>query len=66
MANGARTRDLQDHNQTLYQLSYSHHVRQGATVLYYDRNGAHFSVADRRAASSSAGVISAMANTSFR
>jgi len=41
-------------------------VRQGATVLYYDRNGAHFSVADTRAASSSAGVISAIPNTSFR
>jgi hypothetical protein len=23
---GARTRDIQDHNLTLYQLSYDHHV----------------------------------------
>ena len=26
MANAARTRDLLNHNQMLYQLSYSHHV----------------------------------------
>ena len=24
---GARTRDILDHNQVLYQLSYAHHVR---------------------------------------
>ena len=26
VSNGARTRDLLDHNQALYQLSYTHHV----------------------------------------
>ncbi len=27
MADGARTRDAQDHNLVLYQLNYSHHRR---------------------------------------
>lgn len=27
MADGARTRDTQDHNLVLYQLNYSHHCR---------------------------------------
>ena len=26
VSNGARTRDILDHNQTLYQLSYTHHA----------------------------------------
>ncbi len=26
MSNGTRTRDILDHNQTLYQLSYTHHA----------------------------------------
>ncbi len=26
MSNGTRTRDILDHNQVLYQLSYTHHV----------------------------------------
>ncbi len=26
VSNGARTRDILDHNQVLYQLSYTHHV----------------------------------------
>lgn len=30
VSNGARTRDLLDHNQALYQLSYTHHVASGA------------------------------------
>ena len=28
VADGTRTRDIQDHNLTLYQLNYSHHRRQ--------------------------------------
>lgn len=28
MSNGTRTRDILDHNQVLYQLSYTHHVRR--------------------------------------
>jgi hypothetical protein len=27
VADGARTRDIQDHNLVLYQLNYSHHRR---------------------------------------
>lgn len=27
VADGARTRDVLDHNQVLYQLNYSHHMR---------------------------------------
>gem|GEM_PF-5435049 len=27
VADGARTRDVLDHNQVLYQLNYSHHCR---------------------------------------
>ena len=36
MADGARTRDLLDHNQALCRLSYSHHVRyhRNESVLY--------------------------------
>ncbi len=26
VSNGARTRDILDHNQVLYQLSYTHHA----------------------------------------
>lgn len=26
VSDGARTRDIRDHNATLYQLSYTHHV----------------------------------------
>ncbi len=26
VSNGTRTRDILDHNQVLYQLSYTHHV----------------------------------------
>lgn len=29
MIDGARTRDILDHNQVLYQLSYDHHDRGG-------------------------------------
>ncbi len=28
MSNGTRTRDILDHNQVLYQLSYTHHDRR--------------------------------------
>jgi hypothetical protein len=27
VTDGTRTRDIQDHNLTLYQLNYSHHCR---------------------------------------
>lgn len=27
VSNGTRTRDILDHNQVLYHLSYTHHVR---------------------------------------
>lgn len=34
MSDGTRTRDIQDHNLTLYQLNYTHHGRllEAATV----------------------------------
>ena len=32
MSNGARTRDILDHNQVLYQLSYTHHVTTASTL----------------------------------
>lgn len=32
VADGARTRDIQDHNLVLYQLNYSHHCRQRAAT----------------------------------
>ena len=28
VSDGTRTRDIQDHNLTLYQLNYTHHCRQ--------------------------------------
>jgi hypothetical protein len=28
VSDGTRTRDIQDHNLTLYQLNYTHHGRQ--------------------------------------
>ena len=31
---GARTRDLQNHNLPLYQLSYIHHIPTGTCVYY--------------------------------
>ena len=31
MSDGTRTRDFLDHNQVLYQLSYTHHERAGPT-----------------------------------
>ncbi len=66
MANGARTRDLQDHNQTLCQLSYSHHARRNATVLSYDRYELHFFVAASLAALNSSGVFGAILKRMFR
>ena len=32
MTNGARTRDIQDHNLALYQLSYGHRSSRGLSV----------------------------------
>ena len=32
MSDGFRTRDLLDHNQVLYQLSYAHHLRGNLVV----------------------------------
>jgi hypothetical protein len=31
VSDGTRTRDIQDHNLTLYQLNYTHHRRQTTT-----------------------------------
>jgi hypothetical protein len=31
---GARTRDISDHNRVLYQLSYAHHVLCGASLPF--------------------------------
>ena len=31
---GARTRDISDHNRVLYQLSYAHHVLCGLVYLF--------------------------------
>ena len=31
VSDGTRTRDIQDHNLTLYQLNYTHHSRQPIT-----------------------------------
>lgn len=35
--NGARTRDLRDHNQVLYQLSYIHHAEAIGTAITASR-----------------------------
>ncbi len=32
VSDGFRTRDLLDHNQVLYQLSYAHHLRQPRAI----------------------------------
>ena len=32
VSDGTRTRDILDHNQGLYQLSYTHHARCGRTA----------------------------------
>ena len=34
MSDGARTRDISDHNRVLYQLSYAHHVEEILPVNY--------------------------------
>lgn len=41
MSNGTRTRDILDHNQVLYQLSYTHHDRlcTGREKVYTFRRG---------------------------
>ena len=36
MSDGARTRDISDHNRVLYQLSYAHHVEEILPVNYLD------------------------------
>ena len=33
VSDGTRTRDIQDHNLTLYQLNYTHHGRAGPQSL---------------------------------
>ena len=33
VSDGTRTRDIQDHNLTLYQLNYTHHGRAGPECL---------------------------------
>ena len=33
VSDGARTRDILDHNQVLYQLSYTHHGRKGRDAV---------------------------------
>ena len=38
MSDGARTRDTQDHNLVLYQLSYTHHVPPDANAAGNRRN----------------------------
>jgi hypothetical protein len=35
---GARTRDISDHNRVLYQLSYAHHVLCGASLPFPQGN----------------------------
>jgi len=34
VSDGARTRDIPDHNRVLYQLSYAHHVWYGPILLH--------------------------------
>jgi len=36
VSDGARTRDISDHNRVLYQLSYAHHVEEILPVNYLD------------------------------
>ena len=35
VSDGARTRDISDHNRVLYQLSYAHHVEEILPVNYF-------------------------------
>lgn len=47
VSNGTRTRDILDHNQVLYQLSYTHRVRSfptGREKVYRVREGARATV----------------------
>ena len=37
---GARTRDISDHNRVLYQLSYAHHVLCGASLPFLQADSA--------------------------
>ena len=39
VADGTRTRDIQDHNLVLYQLNYSHHCRPEAARVDLSRSG---------------------------
>ncbi len=48
VSDGTRTRDIQDHNLTLYQLNYTHHCREPAQRCMLGQRAATSILAARR------------------
>ena len=56
VSDGARTRDTQDHNLVLYQLSYTHHVSRTAARRRIVRGNRHHDTGDPQASDAAGGV----------
>lgn len=69
VSNGTRTRDILDHNQVLYHLSYTHHVRAfptGREKVYRVREGARALISRRGVAAPGGAVTSAFSRGAGR